>query len=133
MSRLLRRHRKILASTVLGLWAFAVFVGIANACTWDGVVAVPHQPTMAVHAGGDAINDGMAPGCEEFYSIYSKDLPLVGVVQLLQDMPAGQPLFVATHHKLGVLPISAPFLRLARTAHPSPGVPFFLRIVRLTL
>jgi hypothetical protein len=130
MSRLLRRHFKILASTVLGLWAFAVFAGIANACTWDGVVAVPHQPTMAVHAGGDAIDDGMAPGCEEFYS---NNLPLLGVLQLVQDMPAGQPLVVATHHKLGALPISALFLRLARTAHPLPGVPFSLRIVRLTL
>jgi hypothetical protein len=130
MSRILQRHRQFLASATLGLWAFAVFVGIANACTWDGVTAVPHQQTMAVHAGGDAIDDGMAPGCEEFCR---NDVPLLGVLQLVQDTPAGQPLVVATHHKLGVLPISAPALRLARTAHPSPGVPFSLRIVRLTL
>lgn len=130
MSRILHRHRQFLASAVLGLWAFAVFVGIANACTWDSVAGVPHQPTMPVHAGGDSIDDGMAPGCEKFCS---NDLPLLGVLQLLQDMTAGQPLVVATHHKLGVLPISAPLLRLARTAHPSSGVPFSLRIVRLTL
>jgi hypothetical protein len=129
MSRILRRYRQFLASAALGLWAFAVFVGIANACTWDGAAAVPHQPTAA-HATGDATDDGMASDCEE---VCSNDLPLLGVLQLVQDTPAGQPLVVATHHKLGVLPTSAPALRLARTAHPSPGVPFSLRIVRLTL
>jgi len=129
MSRILHRHRQFIASAALGLWAFAVFVGIANACTWDGATAVPHQPTE-VHAAVDATGDGMAAGCEEFCST---DLPLFGVLQLVQDTPAGQPLVVATHHKLGVLPISAPALRLARTAHPAPGVPFSLRIVRLTL
>ena len=130
MSRILHRHRQFLASVVLGLWGFAVFVGIANACTWDGAVAVPHHPILAAHAVGDAMDDGFAPGCEEFCS---NDAPLVGVLQQVQDTPAGQPLVVATHHKLGVLPISAPLLRLARTAHPAPGVPFSLRTVRLTL
>jgi len=129
MSRILHRHRQFLASAALGLWAFAVFVGIANACTWDGAAAVSHQPS-GTHATGHATDDGMASGCEEFCS---NDLPLLGVLQLVQDAPAGQPLVVATHHKCGVLPISAPALRLARTAHPSPGVPFSIRIVRLTL
>jgi len=126
---MLHRHRQFLASAVLGLWVFAVFVGIANACTWDGAAAVPHQST-AVHAVGHATDDGMALGCEEFCS---HDLPLLGVLRLVQDTPAGQPLVVATHHKLGVLPISAPLLRFARSAHPSPGVPLSLHIVRLTL
>ena len=129
MPRILHRHRRFLASAALGLWAFAVFVGIANACTWDGAAAVPHQPTAA-HAAGETIGDGIAAGCEEFCS---NDLPLLGVLQRVQDTPAGQPLVVLTHHKLGVLPISALALRLAPTAHPSPGVPFSLRIVRLTL
>jgi hypothetical protein len=130
MPRLLHRHRKFLTSAVLGLWAFAVFVGIANACTWDGVTAVPHQPTMAVHAADDAMDGGMAPGCDEFCS---NDLPLLSVLQLVQEQPAGQPLVVATHHDLGFLPISASSLRLAQTAQPPPGVPFSRRTVRLTL
>jgi len=130
MSRLLRRHRKFLTSGVLGLWMFALFVGIANACTWDGVTAGPHQPTVAAHAAGDATDHDTGPGCEEFCS---NDLPLLGVLQSVQDTPAGQPLVVATRHHLGVLPISAPVRRLARIAHPPPGVPFSLRIVRLTL
>ena len=130
MSRLLRRHRKFLTSGVLGLWLFALFVGIASACGWDGVTAVPHQPTVAAHAVGDAIDHDTAPACEEFCS---NDVPLLGVLQLVQDTPTGQPLVIATHPDLGFLPISAPIHRLARTAHPSPGVPFSLRIVRLTL
>ena len=130
MPRLLHRHRKFLASTVLGLWMFALFVGIANACCWDGVTAVPHQPTGAAHAVDDAMDHGMASGCEE---CCSNDVPLLSVLKLVQEQPAGQPLLIATHHDLGFLPISASVLRLARTAHPPPGVPFSLRSVRLTL
>ena len=109
---------------------FALFAGIANACSWDGATAGPHQPTMAVHAVGDALDDGVAPGGAEFCS---NDVPMLSVLQLVQEQPAGQPLVIETHLDLGFLPISAPILRLARTAHPSPGVPFSLRIVRLTL
>lgn len=76
------------------------------------------------------MDDDRVPACEEFCG---NTLALLGVLQLVQDQPAGQPLVIATHHDLGFLPISAPVLRLARTAHPSPGVPFSLRIVRLTL
>ena len=130
MPPLLNRHHRILTSTILGLWMFALFVGIANACSWDGVTAVPHQPTVAAHAADDVVDQGMAADCDEFCS---NDVPLLGVLQLVQEQPAGQPLVVATHHDLGFVPISAPGLRLARTAHSSPGVPFSLRIVRLTL
>jgi hypothetical protein len=130
MPRLLHRHRKFLTSTVLGLWMFALFVGIASACSWDGVTAVPHQTAVAAQAVDDAMDHRMAADCDEFCS---NDVPLLSVLQVVQEQPAGQPLVVATHHNLGFLPISAPVLRLARTAHPSPGVPFSLRIVRLTL
>jgi hypothetical protein len=120
MSRLLHRYRKSLASAVLGLWAFALFVGIANACSWDGVATVPHPPTTAAHAAAHATRD-------------ATNVPLQGVLQQVQEPPAGLALLVATHHDFGFLPISAPGLRLARGAHPPQGVPFFLRIVRLTL
>ena len=129
MSRLLRRHRRLLTSTVLGLWAFAMFVGIANACSWDGVTAVSHHLAAAAHAE-DSADHGVAPGCEDFCS---NDVPILSVVKLVQDQPAGQPLALATYQHVGILPISAPVFRLARTTHPPPGVPFLLRIVRLTL
>jgi len=130
MPRLVHRHRKTITSAVLGLWMFALFVGIANACSWHAVPAVTHPSTMAVHAVGDATGDDVVPGCEEFRS---DSLPLLSVLQLVQDQRAGQWLVIATHHDLGFLPISAPLLRLARSAHPPPGVPFSLRLVRLTL
>jgi hypothetical protein len=134
MSCFLRHHRKCLTSTVLGVWVFALFIGIANACSWDGVSTVPHQTTAAAqaaaHGTSDAADEDKGPGCEEFCS---NDVPLLGVLQLVQEPPAGLALLVATHYDFGFLPISAPAVRLARGAHPPPGVPFFLRIVRLTL
>ena len=130
MFQLLRRHRKYLTSAILGLWVFALFVGIANACSWDGVTAVPHHSNVAEHPIDDVADHDMAPGCYEFCS---NDVPMLSVLQLVQDQPAGQPLALATYHHLGVLPISASVLRLTRAAHPPPGVPFSLRTVRLTL
>jgi hypothetical protein len=130
MSRLLKRNRKFLSASVLGLWVFALFVGIANACSWDGVTAVRHQLPVAAHAMVDATDHDAAPGCDEFCS---NDIPLLSVLQLAQGPVAGQPLAVATHYDLGIQPASAPAFRLAWTARPSPGVPFSLRIVRLTL
>ena len=112
------------------MWLFALFVGIANACSWDGVTAVPRPSTAAPHADGETIDHGMAPGCEKFCG---NDLPLFSVLQLVQDQPAGQPLVLATRHGFGLRPIFAPNRGLARNAHPPPGVPYSLRFVRLTL
>ena len=109
---------------------FALFVGFANACSWDGVTAVQHQPATVGHASVDATDHDTDPGCDEFCS---NDIPLLSVLQLAQGPLAGQPLVVATHYDLGIQPASAPALRLAWTARPSPGASFFLRIVRLTL
>ena len=130
MPSFLHRHRRLLTSTVLGLWMLALFVDIANACSWDGVTAGPHQPAMVVHAVDDALDDGVAPGCTERCS---NDVPMLSVPWRDQEQPAGQPLAIETHLDLGFLLTSAPRLRLTRTAHPSPGVPFSLRIVRLRL
>lgn len=130
MTRLLHRQRKFLASTVLGVWLFALFVGIANACSWDGVSPVLHPSTVAAHAVDSDMAHGLAPSCDD---CCSNDVPMLGVLKLIQDPPAGEPLVLAAHHDAGVLPVSASFVRRPRTAHPSPGVPFFLRTVRLTL
>lgn len=130
MSRLLRRHRQFLTSTILGLWMFALFVGIANACSWDDVMSIPHHPTVMAHTVDGATDGGIAPACDEFCS---NDVPMLRVVKLVQVQPAGQPLILAIHQYLGVLPISTPVLCLARNAHPLRGAPFYLRSVRLTL
>ena len=109
---------------------FALFVGIANACSWDGVTAAPHHTTVAAHAIDDIADQDIAPGCDEFCS---NDVPILSMLKLVQDQSTGQPLILASHHRLGVLPSAASVLRLAQTTHPPPGAPFFLRIVRLTL
>ena len=129
MPLMLRRHRKGFASLALGLWLFALFVGITNACSWDGAATASHMSTVAVHVG-DAVADDLTPHCEE---LLSNDLPLPRVLRLVEDPPAGVGLLVATHCALGVLQDAAPPSRLAGNAHPPPGVPFLLRIVRLTL
>ena len=129
MPRLLHRHRKCLTSSVLAMWTFALFIGIANACSWDGVTAVRHQSTAAIHADSETLDHDAAPACE---NVGSNDLPLFSVLQLVQDQPAGQPLGLPTSHDIGSRPISALTLRWARNAH-RPGVPYSLRFVRLTL
>jgi hypothetical protein len=130
MSGLAQRHRRFLASAVLGAWVFALFVGIANACGWDGVTSVSHNPIVLAHSVDDAAGHESTSGCDEFCS---NDIPLFSVLKLVQDQPAGQPLALDSRYNVGVLPISAPALRPAQTAHPPPGVPFLLRTVRLTL
>jgi hypothetical protein len=85
---------------------------------------------VAAHAVEDATEHGLASGGDEFCS---NDVPLLAVLQLIQDTPAAQQLVVAADHDFGFLSISASAFRLARTARPSPGVSFSLRIVRLTL
>jgi hypothetical protein len=129
MPHMLRRHRKSLASAALGLWLFALFLGIAHACTWDGVTTVTHFSSLAVHAG-DGMADKSAPDCED---TPSNDLPLPSVLQLAQDPSGGIALLIATHCGLRLLSNSAPLAGLACIAHPPPGVPFSHRIVRLTL
>ena len=130
MPRLLHRHREFLTASVLAIWMFALFVGIANACSWDGVTAVRHQSTAVILADSKTVDHDVAPACENGGS---NDLPLFSVLQLVQDQPAGQPLGLPTSYDIGLRPTSAPTLRWARNAHPPPGVPFSLRIVRLTL
>lgn len=133
MPHLLRRHRKGLASAALGLWLFAVFLGIAHACSWDGVTTVSHTSLTShtpVHASGDAMGDDLAPDCED---LPGNGLPLSGVLQLVQEPPAGVAMLVETHREFRLWRHSASLSRRACRAHPPPGVPFADRIVRLTL
>lgn len=130
VSGFLRRHRRFVASTLAGSCAFAVCVGIANACGWEGMAAIPHPPTAQVHAAGHSVDDGPAPG----HAHRCGNAPaLLGVLALVQDRPNGQPLVLAAYRHLGFPPIAAPPRRLAQTAHLSRDVPLSLRSVRLAL
>ena len=129
MPQLLRRHRRGLASAALGLWLFALFVGIAHACSWDGVTTVTHTPALEPHVGG-GVADSTAPDCEDSAS---SDLPLPSGLQLVQDAPAEVTLIVARQQDLRVLANSARLASVSGREHPPPGVPFSHRLVRLTI
>lgn len=129
MPQLLRRHRKGLATAALGLWLFALFLGIAHACSWDGVTTVPHTPALEAHVGGGMADD-TAPDCEDSAS---NDLPLPSGLALVQDAPAEITLIAAREHDLRLLPNSARLASVSGRDHPPPGVPFSHRLVRLTL
>ena len=130
MTWFLRRYQRFLASTVLGLWAFAVLVGIANACGWDGVAAVPHRSTLAVHGVTQSSDGKTAPAHEH---VCSNDLALLGALVPVQDPPGSHPFVLVAHHHLGFPLMSASALRCARTGLLPPGVPLSLRTVRLAL
>lgn len=130
MNRFLHRHRRLFASAGLGLWAFAVSLGIANACCWDGATTVPHHPTTAAHSGNQPLDGEAAPDHERHCS---DGLPLAAGIMLVQVQPASQPLVLAAHHFLGFPPTFAPALRCAPTGHLPSGVPLALRTVRLAL
>jgi hypothetical protein len=129
MPQLLRRHRRGLASAALGLWLFALFVGIAHACSWDGVTTVTHTSALEGHVGG-GVADNTAPECEESAS---NDLPLPSGLQLVQDAAAEITLIVARRQGLRVLANSARLAGVPGREHPPPSVPFSHSIVRLTL
>jgi hypothetical protein len=123
------RHRKALASMILGAWLFGLFVGIAHACGWDGVTAMQHD-AVAARTADQPSPDGVPPGCEKFCN---DDLPLVAKVQSVQDSPGGHPLVLAGHQESGLAPIPLPVVRPVVVAHPPPDVSVSIRFLRLTL
>jgi len=114
---------------MLGMWLFALFVGIANACLpWhpsDGHAAGHNAMVVAMHHSEDA-----AP--LECVSFCNEDTPLFAKLQLVPDQPAGQAFVVAMQP---FVLLARPGVRIAPTplAHPPPGVPLYLRSLRLVL
>lgn len=124
-----RRHRRSVASLVLGMWLLAMFVGIANACL-PGQGAAAHPAAHQSMAMGDHHQDGSAPpDCAQFCN---DDLPLFAKLKLVQDLPAAQPLLVTP---FDVPAAVDPSTRVVPThlAHPPPDVPLYLRSLRLAL
>ncbi|GIK86936.1 MAG: hypothetical protein BroJett026_24170 [Betaproteobacteria bacterium] len=114
---------------MLGMWLFAQFVGIANAC-------LPGQPVGKHPAGHGTMvvvahhSDDVAP--PECVSFCTEDAPLFAKLQLVPDQPAGQAFVVAMQP---FVLLARPGVRIAPTplAHPPPGVPLYLRSLRLVL
>lgn len=82
-----RRHRKLLASLLLGMWLFALFVGVANTCMVEEASAALPMSSIAMEPG--QIGDHVQPaGCEQFCKA---DASLFSKLRLVQDQPPGQP------------------------------------------
>ena len=103
-------------------------VVIANACL-PGEGPQGHSAMHATAAAYHDADESVPPDCAQFCN---EDLPLVAKLKTVHDQSAVQPLLVA----LFEVPVVAErSLRVdpALLAHPPPGVPVYLRSLRLAL
>ncbi len=124
----LRRHRKPVTSLFLGMWLFALFAGIANACLTDAASPATGMPEMAMGAG-QSDDHGPPPGCRQFCST---DTPVFSKLQLVQDQPAGPPLLIAGIDA-ACRYVRTAVVAAAYRARPPTDVPPLLRTLRLAL
>lgn len=124
-----RRRLRNASPLILGLWLFALFVGVANAClpgqTLDAHPAAHAAAPLQSHHGGE----DPSPDCAK---LCSDGVPLFAKLQLVQDQPAAQAFLVsvALSHEPAVIGVNATPPQLA---HPPPDVPVYLRSLRLAL
>ncbi len=122
------QQRKIITGATLGVWLFALAVGMAHACGWDEPDLAPTH-AVAVLPGDNPSDDGAPIGCQQFCKT---DVPVVTKLPAVGDQPGEQPPIVAVN---GVHAVAAPAvtLRLIQAAHPPADVPPFLRFTHLRL
>lgn len=123
----IRRHRKAFAAWTLGVWLFALLVGIASACA--PLTAQPGSEQGMAMPAGTGGDDSPSANCLQFCA---DDTPVLSKLQLMPDQPTGRPLLVATAASLDV-PSNAPDVPVVHLAGPPPGVPVLLRSQRLAL
>lgn len=121
------RQSRTVTGFALGVWLFALFVGIVHACTLTGLGMTPGQVGVT-SVGACTFDEGMPAGCDQF----CKNVPVVSKAPLIGEQSAAQsPLAVATNvHVVLALP---PALLPAQVAHPSSGVSPILHFTRLRL
>ncbi len=123
-----RQQRKTITGVALGVWLFALFVGIAHACGWvEPSIAPVHA--VAASASQHSSDEGTPVGCEQFCK---SDIPVVTKLPPLGDQPDAQPLIVADRD-IGVAVALPPAFQLAPAAHPPPDVTAYLRFAHLRL
>ena len=122
------RQSKTVTGFALGVWLFALFVGIVHACTLTELGMTPGQVSVT-SVRACTFGEGIPAGCDQFCK---SDVPVVSKAPLIGERSAAQlPIAVATdvHVVLALPPASLP----ARAAHPSSGVPPILHFTRLRL
>lgn len=128
VSSRLRKQRKILAGLALGVWFFALSVGISHACGW-GESGPTRTPAIASCANEHSSDAGTPAGCEEFCNT---DMPVVTTLPAFGDRPDTQPLIVA----IGSVQVDRgfpPAFRPTYAEHSYSDVPAFLRFTHLRL
>ncbi len=122
------RQSKTLTGFALGIWLFALVVGVVHACTLTELGMTPGQVGIT-SVGACTFDEGMPTGCDQFCK---SDVPVVSKAPLIGEQSAGRlPIAVATDVHI-VLVFPAAFSP-AQAAHPSMGVPPILHFTRLRL
>lgn len=123
-----RRLRKLLTSAALGVWVFALIVGVANACGWTDAFT----PSAMAGVAHEAASHG-DEGTSDCVKLCAEGLPVLAKVQAVQDPPEGEPLIIAPGHGVDLWRRSAPTLRPLHARRAPRAVPPLLRFLRLTL
>jgi hypothetical protein len=128
VSRSFRQDRRAITAIALGVWLFALFVGVAHAC---GLGEPGPAPVAAVAADASErpCDAGAPPGCQEFCGT---DVPLVTRLPSVPDQPDAKVFLVAARAP-DVKVDSPSVLRLTPTAQLSTVLPLFLRFAQLRL
>ena len=122
------RQSKTVTGFALGIWLFALLVGVVHACSLTELGMTPGQAGVT-SIGACTFDEGMPAGCDQFCK---SDVPVVSKVPLIgEESAAHLPNAVATNVHV-VLSLPPAFLP-ARAAHPSSGVPPILHFTRLRL
>jgi hypothetical protein len=127
--QLARRHLCSASSLVLGMWLFALFVGIANACLPGQSLDAHPAGYLATPVESHHGSDDTSPDCAK---LCSDGVPLFAKLQLVQDQPAAQSFLLSAplSHEPAVIGVHA---TPPQMAHPPPDVPVYLRSLRLAL
>jgi hypothetical protein len=126
--RLHARQSKTITGLVLGVWLFALLVGVGHACNSGELGMTPGQhPVASASAGSSDV--GVPAGCEQFCA---SDVPVVTKLPLLGEPPNAQPLIVAVNSVHAVVTAPPADLRVP-VARPPSDVPPFLLFTRLRL
>jgi hypothetical protein len=122
------RQSKVVTGFALGVWLFAVFVGVVHACSLGELGVTPGQ-RIVTSASACSAGEGMPVGCEQFCA---SDVPVVSKVPSIGEQSAAQ-LPIAAASNVHVVIALPPAFSLARAARPPSGVPPILHFTRLRL
>ena len=122
------RQSKTLTGFALGIWLFALFVGVVHACDLTELGMAPGQSGVT-SAGAYTFDEGMPADCEQFCK---SDVPVASKAPSIGEQSAAQlPIGVAVD--VDIVLALTPAISPSRAAHSPLGVPPILQFTRLRL